>query len=123
MYTIENKKFYSIPGGYINIPQQYKSRDSKNNLVVSAQFFKDYPNFFVKDGDKLSTKDYSLKQKIIQPQSAMTIIDNKTGAIKAMIGGRKISGRMLYNRATAPRQPGSSIKPLAVYSAATSKEL
>lgn len=121
MYTIENKKFYSIPGGYINIPQQYKSRDSKNNLVVSAQFFKDYPDFFVKDGDKLSTKDYSLKQKIIQPQSAMTIIDNKTGAIKAMIGGRKISGRMLYNRATAPRQPGSSIKPLAVYSAALQK--
>ena len=121
MYTIENKKFYSIPGGYINIPQQYKSRDSENNLVVSAQFFKDYPEFFVEDGKKLATKDYSLKQRIIQPQSAMTIIDNKTGAIKAMIGGRKITGRMLYNRATAPRQPGSSIKPIAVYSAALQK--
>lgn len=121
MYTIENKKFYSIPGGYINIPQQYKSRDSENNLVVSAQFFKDYPEFFVEDGKKLSTKDYSLKQRVIQPQSAMTIIDNKTGAIKAMIGGRKITGRMLYNRATAPRQPGSSIKPIAVYSAALQK--
>ena len=44
-----------------------------------------------------------------------------TGAIKAMIGGRKISGRMLYNRATAPRQPGSSIKPIAVYAAALQK--
>ena len=35
-----------------------------------------------------------------------------------MIGGRKTEGRMLFNRATSPRQPGSSIKPLAVYSSA-----
>ena len=118
MYTIENGKFYSIPGGYLNIPQEYKSRDSEDNLVVSAKFFEDYPEFFTEEGDKLSTKDFSLKQKVIQPQSAMTIIDNKTGAIKAMIGGRKTVGRMLFNRATSPRQPGSSIKPIAVYSPA-----
>lgn len=48
----------------------------------------------------------------------MTIVDNKTGAIKAMIGGRKTTGRMLFNRATATRQPGSSIKPVAVYAPA-----
>lgn len=118
MYSIENGKFYSIPGGYINIPQPYKSRDKDNNLVVSTQFFKDYPDFFEKDGKKLSTKDFSLRQKVIQPQSAMTIVDNKTGAIKAMIGGRKTTGRMLFNRATATRQPGSSIKPVAVYAPA-----
>ena len=46
MYSIKNGKFYSIPGGYINIPQPYKSRDKDNNLVVSAQFFKDYPDCF-----------------------------------------------------------------------------
>ena len=118
MFTIEDGKFYSISGGYLNIPQQYKTRDSEDNLVISAQFFKDYPEFFTEDGDKLSTKDFSLKQKVIQPQSAMTIVDNKTGAIKAMIGGRKTEGRMLFNRATSARQPGSSIKPLAVYSSA-----
>lgn len=121
MYTIENGKFYSIPGGYLNIPQNYKSRDSENNLLISAEFFDEYPEFFIQDGKKLKTKDYSLKQKVIQPQSAMTIIDNQTGAIKAMIGGRKTTGRMLYNRATAPRQPGSSIKPIAVYAAALQK--
>ena len=118
MYTIEDNKFYSIPGGYLNIPQEYKSRDSEDNLVISAKFFEDYPEFFTQEGEKLSTKDYSLKQKVIQPQSAMTIIDNKTGAIKAMIGGRKTVGRMLFNRATSPRQPGSSIKPIAVYAPA-----
>ena len=118
MYNIEDDHFYSIPGGYINIPQAYKSRDKDNNLVVSAEFFEKYPNFFTEDGKKLSTKEFSLKQKVIQPQAAMTIIDNNTGAIKAMIGGRKTSGRMLFNRATATRQPGSSIKPIAVYAAA-----
>lgn len=46
----------------------------------------------------------------------MVIMDYKTGGIKAMVGGRGTSGKMLQNRATDPRQPGSSIKPLAVYS-------
>ncbi len=35
-----------------------------------------------------------------------------------MVGGRETTGKKLYNRAINPRQPGSSIKPLAVYSAA-----
>ena len=51
----------------------------------------------------------------------MVISDNSTGQIKAMVGGREISGRMLYNRAINPRQPGSSIKPLGVYGAALQK--
>ena len=51
----------------------------------------------------------------LQPQSAMVVMDNNNGQIKAMIGGRGIGGESLYNRATNPRQPGSSIKPLAVY--------
>lgn len=121
MYTIDNGKLYTIPGGFLNIPQEYKSKNRKGNLVISKAFFDDHPNVFNDEGKTISTKDFSLKQKVIQPQSAMTIIDNKTGAIKAMIGGRKITGRMVYNRATAPRQPGSSIKPVAVYSAALQK--
>lgn len=52
---------------------------------------------------------------ILQPQSAMVIMGNDNGQIKAMIGGRGIGGESLYNRAINPRQPGSSIKPLAVY--------
>ncbi|CAH2212454.1 transglycosylase domain-containing protein [Tepidibacter aestuarii] len=51
----------------------------------------------------------------IQPQSAMVIMDYRTGQVKALVGGRMIGGKKLYNRAVNPRQPGSSIKPLAVY--------
>ena len=121
MYLIEKDKFYSISGGYLSIPQSYKSKDANGDIVISAQFFTDYPSFFTEEGKVLSTKNYTLRAKVIQPQAAMTIIDNSNGAIKAMIGGRKIEGRLLYNRATSPRQPGSSIKPIAVYSAALQK--
>jgi len=50
-----------------------------------------------------------------QPQMALITLDAKTGAIKAMIGGR---GNDQFNRATqAVRQPGSAFKPF-VYTTA-----
>ena len=55
---------------------------------------------------------------ILQPQSAMVILDYKTGQIKALVGGRHIKGRKTLNRATTPQQPGSTIKPLSVYTPA-----
>ncbi len=121
MYIIEDGVLYSINGGYVNIPQQYKSRDEDDNLVISADFFKDYPEFFTESDGKMSTKQFTLNQKVIQPQSAMTIIDNATGQIKAMMGGRNTTGRQLFNRATSPRQPGSSLKPISVYATALQK--
>ena len=45
----------------------------------------------------------------------MVVTDFATGQIKVMVGGRSLKGRLLYNRADNPRQPGSSIKPIAVY--------
>lgn len=54
----------------------------------------------------------------IQPQSAMVISDPYTGEIKAIIGGRMTSGQRVLNRALTPRQPGSSIKPIAIYAPA-----
>lgn len=55
----------------------------------------------------------------LQPEAAMVIIDNKTGEIKAVMGGRSLKVRRGLNRATqSPRQPGSAIKPLAVYAPA-----
>lgn len=35
-----------------------------------------------------------------------------------MVGGRGTEGKQIYNRAVQPRQPGSSIKPIAIYSSA-----
>ena len=64
----------------------------------------------------VSQDHYKLAQGSIQPQGAMVILDYKTGQIKVMVGGRgEMSGKKLFNRANQPRQPGSSIKPIAVY--------
>ena len=117
MYTSEGGTFYFIESGALSIPQGYKTVDGDGNAIISAQFFTDYPEFFVKSGDSyiVNSGNYSLKQKTRQPQAAMVIMENETGEIKAMIGGRGTSGKQLFNRATNPRQPGSSVKPIAVY--------
>lgn len=117
MYTQEKGSFYFIESGALSIPQGYTTTDGDGNAVVSAKFFKDYPDFFEKSKDDYIVKDgnYSLKQKIRQPQAATVIMENSTGEIKAMMGGRGAKGKQLFNRATSPRQPGSSIKPIAVY--------
>lgn len=51
-----------------------------------------------------------------QPQFAFTLLDQKTGYVKAIVGGRgeKTANRGL-NRVKSPRQPGSTFKPVAVY--------
>lgn len=53
-----------------------------------------------------------------QPQSASVIIDYRTGNIKGLIGGRNIKARKTLNRAITPYQPGSTIKPLSVFTPA-----
>lgn len=54
-------------------------------------------------------------------EAAMVITQIGTGQIKAMVGTRHADGEKLFNRAISPRQPGSSIKPIAVYAAALQK--
>lgn len=55
-------------------------------------------------------------------QSAVVVMEADTGAIKAMVGGRKNDNKRGFNRATAAkRQPGSSFKPIAVYAPALLK--
>ena len=126
MYYMEDAYMYSISNCYFDIASKYKTKDSDGNLVVSAQFMKDYPNGFMKQEDgslKFHESLVVMKTPIIQPQSAMVVVENSTGYLRAMIGGRNISGSLLFNRATTTRQPGSSIKPLSVYSTALQKGL
>lgn len=48
---------------------------------------------------------------VLQPQGAIVAMDPRTGAIRAMVGGRDYTNSP-YNRATnALRQPGSAFKP------------
>lgn len=133
-YSIEFKKYffyddndicYSISGGYVNIPMGYKEADSEGNIVISKDFFTDpyYEGAVKIDGNDviLTSKSYTLSPRQRQPQAAMTIVGVGTGEVKAMVGGRQFGGQKVLNRSLNPRQPGSSIKPLAVYGAALQK--
>ena len=56
----------------------------------------------------------------IQPQAALTVIDQKTGEVKAMGGGRgeKKANRTLNRATDSVRQPGSTFKVLAAFAPA-----
>ncbi|MDD4239666.1 MAG: PBP1A family penicillin-binding protein [Desulfotomaculaceae bacterium] len=52
-------------------------------------------------------------------EAAVALLENGTGEIKALVGGRKYVTRHGFNRATQlSRQPGSAFKPVAVYAPA-----
>lgn len=55
-------------------------------------------------------------------QGAMAVTDVKTGALIALVGGRNYTVQRGFNRAVhMRRQPGSALKPLAVYAPAIEK--
>lgn len=56
----------------------------------------------------------------LQPQAALTVIDQKTGEVKAMVGGRgeKTANRTLNRATDSVRQPGSTFKVLAAFAPA-----
>ncbi|MGI6751910.1 MAG: transglycosylase domain-containing protein [Anaerovoracaceae bacterium] len=120
MYYMEKGIFYSIGTSYTSyllIPSEYKKRDKDGNLILSKEMFEKSSIAQLKDNNSIviSPEYYQLGQKVMQPQSAIVIMDYRTGAVKAMVGGRGMTGKMLYNRAIQPRQPGSAIKPISVY--------
>ncbi|MFZ5966167.1 MAG: penicillin-binding protein 1A [Bacillota bacterium] len=118
----QDKEYLMLKGGPLRIPAEYKTMNDDGNLIVGRAFLDANPSFFRKDGNEnllIAKENYSISDKgVIQPQSAMVIIDYHNGEIKALVGGRDVKGQKLYNRAINPRQPGSSIKPLSVYTPA-----
>jgi penicillin-binding protein 1A len=78
-----------------------------------------YMQDVLEEGDTLleDTVYYTIT---LQPQVAMTVIDQYTGEVKALVGGRgDKSGNRTWNRATDTlRQPGSTFKIIAAYAPA-----
>lgn len=113
---------YTFNGLYDTIGPKYKSLDEDGNVVISKSFLDENPDFAKVEADGSLTIEEKFIQVadegIIQPQSAMVIIDYRTGQLKAIVGGRNVEGQKIYNRAINPRQPGSSVKPLTVYTPA-----
>jgi len=86
----------------------YTTLDTKIQAAAEKEFSN--PDNFPKSVDEIPV------------QGAMTVLDPKTGAVRALVGGRDYSTARGLNRATqAKRQPGSTVKPLVVYAPAIEK--
>ena len=61
--------------------------------------------------------------EIVQPQAAAVVVEQRTGDLKAVVGGRTTpTAKKTLNRAYQNKMPiGSSIKPIAVYAPAIDK--
>jgi penicillin-binding protein 1A len=108
-------------GGY-NI---YLTIDTK--IQEAAQKIIDNPSYYSKLRVPSKLKTYSAdgqSKPKVEPQAAAVIFDYRTGEMRAIIGGRGPHELRSLNRATeVPRQPGSSIKPLAVYAPAIDSKI
>ncbi len=100
----------------------YREQDPSFNLIYDSQEdayaqIEDYKNAFVGDGDEVFDESVNLTP---QPQVSITVEDQHTGYVVAMVGGRGTKeGSKTLNRATdTTRQPGSTFKIVAAYAPA-----
>ncbi len=96
-----------------------------NNLFKSEEAayeaIEKYQQHVLEEGDTIYAESISITP---QPQVSVSIIDQETGYVKAMIGGRgaKTASRT-FNRATqSARQPGSCFKVLTAFGPAIDSE-
>lgn len=89
----------------------FESTDEINTYV--ELFKKNY----LKETDKITAENLI---STLQPQVSLVIIDQETGQVKAISGGRGTkSTNLALNRATqSTRQPGSTFKPLSTFAPA-----
>lgn len=119
-YTIdERKNLVTHTVGSI-IPSEDEFEVIDNGVKIKKKFLDKNKDFYkVDDKDNLLINDkffFVSKDGIVQPQSGSVVMNYKNGHILAIVGGRDVDGTKILNRATgSQRQPGSAIKPIAVY--------
>ncbi len=74
----------------------------------------EFKKAMVKEGDTVLAENV---QMTLQPQSSFVVMDQHTGEVQAIIGGRgeKIGNRTLNRATNTLRQPGSTFKVLSTY--------
>lgn len=102
----------------------YQSSNKNYNINFSSEedaraAIEQYKADIMKEGDTIVEGSETLSFTL-QPQTALTVIDQYTGEVKALVGGRgdKTANKTLNRATNSPRQPGSTFKIIASYSAA-----
>ena len=102
--------------------EKYNNQDYSINFNTKKECkaaIRQYEKDVREKGDKL-IKESEYIFYTVQPQIAMTIMDQSKGEVRAIVGGRgKKAGNRTWNRATKTcRQPGSTFKIIACYAPA-----
>ena len=86
----------------------------QNNQETANEYVNRYKEAMLSDGSEVVAESLHY---IIQPQLSFSLIEQSTGQVKVLVGGRgdKLGSRTLNRATDSARQPGSSIKPLAAY--------
>ena len=111
---------------YSDVDLDYYERVILNNPDFKMVFaspeqcdamIEDFKREYLKEGEETLDEN---KEYTIQPQTSFTVMDQHTGYVKAIVGGRgEKMGSLTLNRATnTTRQPGSCFKVLSSYAPA-----
>lgn len=103
------KEYYTLKNSNFNM--LYSSQDEANTAIEA------YKADIMKEGDEMEAEKITLTP---QPQVSLTIEDQSTGHIVAMVGGRgtKEGSRTLNRASNTIRQPGSTFKTVSTYAPA-----
>ena len=104
----------------------FQNTDPEFDLLFDSQeegqsYVDQYKAHVLEDGSTVVSERVSFAP---QPQSSMSVIDQHTGYVKAIIGGRgEKTASLTLNRATdTTRQPGSTFKILSTYAPALNEK-
>ena len=105
--------YYKAQTGNEDFSINYATEDECYSAIA------EYEQAVLEEGDSIVDGSESININL-EPQVAMTVIDQATGEVKALVGGRgDKTGNRTWNRATDTcRQPGSTFKIIGCYAAA-----
>ena len=124
--TVQNPQGEQVNYSKEMLQLYFRDQDPEFDLLFSSpeegqQYVDQYKANILADGSTVVSERVNFAP---QPQSSMTVIDQHTGYVKALIGGRgEKTASLTLNRATdTTRQPGSTFKIVSTYAPALNEK-
>ena len=124
--TVENPQGEEVNYSKEMLQLYFQNEDPEFDLLFDSQeegqsYVDRYKQSILADGSTVVAERVSFAP---QPQSSMSVIDQHTGYVKAIIGGRgEKTASLTLNRATdTTRQPGSTFKIVSTYAPALNEK-
>ena len=118
--TLQKEDGTELSYSFSDMKKWFKGRKGKkittyySNPDTARKLVKQYKKAMTEPGDTIIAENINL---VIQPQVSFVLIDQSTGSVKALSGGRgeKTASRTLNRATNSVRQPGSTFKILSTY--------